>query len=137
MKTLVLMLVAAVCLHGVDFKKTRLLHQNAKGKMQEVKVKLHVDANCIQLEAGKVEIMRFEFSGVKSIEYERSTHPRWRTAVLVSPLFLLSKAKHHWLNIQGENGQYAILRLAKGEQQMIRAAVAAGWGQDIQVMTPE
>ncbi len=37
------------------------------------------------------------FDQIKEITYEKSSHPRAKTAIFISPFALFSKAKKHWL----------------------------------------
>jgi hypothetical protein len=71
-----------------------------------------------------------DYSKIKAITYERSSKPRYAAAVLVSPLFLLSHSKKHYMTFQyaGENseGKYAIVQLDKGNA---REAVACAEAQ--------
>lgn len=71
-----------------------------------------------------------KYNTIKSLTYEKASKPRYAAAVLVSPLFLLSHGKKHYLTIQyaGENaqGQYAIVRLDKSNA---REAVACAEAQ--------
>lgn len=57
------------------------------------------------------------YDSVKSILYEQAATPRYAAAVLVSPLFLLSNSKKHYLTIQytSETGdtRFVIVRLDK------------------------
>lgn len=124
-------------LQAEHFKKCRLLIQTENGKSKQVSVRIDVDDEALVISGKRVGPMRLEFSRITSIEYERSTHPRWKTAIFVSPLFLLSKSKHHWLNIQAEDGKFAILRLDKKEQQLIRALVESRWGREIKTLLPK
>lgn len=71
-----------------------------------------------------------KYETIKSMTYEKASKPRYAAAVLVSPLFLLSHGKKHYLTIQytGENseGKYAIVHLDKSN---VRDAVACAEAQ--------
>lgn len=70
------------------------------------------------------------YQNIKAITYEKASKPRYAAAVLVSPLFLLSHAKKHYLTFQytgeGSDGKYAIVRLDKSNA---REAVACAEAQ--------
>ena len=71
-----------------------------------------------------------KYEAIKSIVYERASKPRYAEAVLISPLFLLSHAKKHYLTFQYQDdsgeGKYAIVRLDKSNA---REAVACAEAQ--------
>ena len=62
---------------------------------------------------------------MESVVYERSTHARIKTAILISPLALLSKGKKHWLTITYYNDDgsqsFVLLKLDKKEYRRILA----------------
>jgi hypothetical protein len=75
---------------------------------------------------GKTEI-EIPYRGITSLLYERAATPRYSAAILVSPLFLFSKSKKHFLTIQykGTEGQsqFALIRFDKKNWQ---SAIARG-----------
>jgi hypothetical protein len=74
-------------------------------------------------------------SSVKEVLYERTATPRYTEAVLLSPLFVFSKSKKHYLTIQyaDANGgsQYAIVRLDKSNFREALAAAEATTGKKV------
>jgi len=70
------------------------------------------------------------YDSIKSLLYEQSAKPRYTEAVLISPIFLLSHAKKHYLTIQYTDssgaGQFLIIHLDKKNA---RAAIAAAESQ--------
>jgi hypothetical protein len=78
---------------------------------------------------GKTEV-EIPYGSITSLLYERAATPRYSAAVLVSPLFLFSKSKKHFLTIQYKDaegqGQFALIRFDKKNWQ---AAVAAAEAQ--------
>jgi hypothetical protein len=44
----------------------------------------------------EVAVKTFPYSAIKNMEYSYSNSPRWKTAILVSPLFLFTSGKKHW-----------------------------------------
>jgi len=76
------------------------------------------------------------YSGITGLLYERTATPRYSAAVLVSPLFLFSKSKKHFLTIQYKNpegqGQFALIRLDKKNWQIAVATVEAHTGIKIE-----
>lgn len=80
---------------------------------------------------GKTEV-EIPYGSITSLLYERTATPRYSAAILVSPLFLFSKSKKHFLTIQYKNaegeGQFALIRLDKDNWQPAMAAVEAQTG---------
>ena len=80
---------------------------------------------------GKTEV-EIPYGSITSLLYERAATPRYSAAVLVSPLFLFSKSKKHFLTIQYKNaegqGQFALIRFDKSNWQAAVAAIEAQTG---------
>ena len=70
------------------------------------------------------------YDSIKSLLYEQAAKPRYTEAVLISPLFLLSHAKKHFLTIQytdsAGTSQFVIIHLDKKNA---REAIAAAESQ--------
>ena len=67
------------------------------------------------------------------MEYERSVHRRWKTAVLLSPLFLLSKGKKHWFAlIQGD--EETVFQLSKSNYGEVLNAIESKTGQKVKMI---
>ena len=80
------------------------------------------------------------FDQIQEITYERSTHPRAKTAIFISILALLSKSKKHWLTVTYDNsGQtdFVILRLDKSEYQRMVAVAETRTGLKVERITEE
>jgi hypothetical protein len=77
-----------------------------------------------------------KYDTIKAITYEKASKPRYAAAVLVSPLFLLSHGKKHYLTIQytGEDtqGKYAIVRLDKSNAREAIACAEAQTGVKVE-----
>lgn len=74
--------------------------------------------------------LSIRYDAIKNMTYEKASKPRYAEAVLISPLFLLSNSKKHYLTFQytdetGE-GKYAIVHLDKKNA---REAVACAEAQ--------
>lgn len=80
----------------------------------------------------KATYVQIPFAAVTSVLYERSKSPRIKSAIFLSPFFLFSPGKKHWLTIEYEGG-YAYMRLDKGNQGQIRAALNAA-GFDVETL---
>ncbi len=75
------------------------------------------------------------YEDIESVVYERSSHARTKTAILISPLALFSNGKKHWLTItytDGEGSSFVLLKLDKKEYKRILATVKTETGQDVE-----
>ena len=88
-----------------------------------VKAVLTVKFDYLEIRTHKGEpLKKFNYTEISSADYSFSQHPRWKTAVFLSPWALLSKGKKHWYTIHaGED--FAILRLDKNNYRQVTAAV--------------
>ena len=78
-------------------------------------------------------IVQIAYSDVTGLEYERSAHRRRKTAVLISPLFLLSKGKKQWFAVLRE-GDEIVFQLSKGNCSKILSAVESRSGLDVKMI---
>jgi hypothetical protein len=80
--------------------------------------------------------MSIKYDSIKTLMYEKTSKPRYAEAVLVSPLFLLSHSKKHYLTIQytddGGEGKYAIVRLDKNNARQAVACAEAQTGKKVE-----
>jgi len=80
--------------------------------------------------------MSIKYDAIKNITYEKASKPRYAAAVLVSPLFLLSHGKKHYLTFQyaDETGQgkYAIVHLDKKNAREAVACAEAQTGKKVE-----
>jgi len=81
-------------------------------------------------------LLELPYSNITSAVYERAATPRYAAAVLVSPLFLFTKSKKHFLTVQYKGkdgqGQFALIRLDKKNYQMALAMIEAQTGIKIE-----
>ena len=90
----------------------------------------------IEFEANKgSEVVSIPYAQVKSLLYEQASKPRYTEAVLISPMFLLTHSKKHYLTIQYTDangaGQFAIVLLDKKNAQGAVAAAQAETGKNV------
>jgi len=73
---------------------------------------------------------------IKSMLYEQTSKPRYAEAILISPFFLLTHSKKHFLTIQYTDtdgqGKYAMVHMDKGNAQDIVAAAEAETGKKVE-----
>jgi hypothetical protein len=76
------------------------------------------------------------YDAIKSLLYENTSQPRYAAAILISPLFLLSHSKQHFLTIQytgaDGTGQFVIVHLDKKNAQEAVAAAEAQTGKTVE-----
>jgi hypothetical protein len=61
-----------------------------------------------------------KYSDITAGEYTFGKSPRVSAALLVSPLFLFSSSKSHWLTVKSRN-DYVLLRLDKNNYKLVIA----------------
>jgi preprotein translocase subunit SecG len=80
--------------------------------------------------------MSIKYDTIKNITYEKASKPRYAAAVLVSPLFLLSHGKKHYLTFQYNDGtgegKYAIIHLDKKNAREAVACAEAQTGKKVE-----
>ncbi|MDE0104442.1 MAG: hypothetical protein OXN89_18875 [Bryobacterales bacterium] len=121
-------------LQGQEFSKSKLyIEQNHKLKLVSVSLDIREDS-LVAVTLGKnPQTVRIEYSDVTDMEYERSAHRRWKTGVLLSPLFLLSKGKKHWFAVlRGEDE--TVFQLSKTNYARILSAVESRSGLEVKMI---
>jgi hypothetical protein len=77
-----------------------------------------------------------KYDSVKTILYEKTSTPRYAEAVLISPLFLFSHSKKHFLTIQYTDdagaGQFVIIHLDKKNAREAVAMAQAQTGKKVE-----
>lgn len=83
------------------------------------------------------------YKRIKSAVYEFATERRWGAAVVVSPLFLLSKSKKHWFTIvcepqtEGSEDEEIVFRLDKKNYADILDAFEKSSGVKVKMEAPK
>lgn len=85
--------------------------------------------------------VKVEYSKINVLEYGQKVDRRYAMALLVSPVFLLSKSRQHFLTIgytDEENRQQAmVFRVAKGEIRSVLVSLEARTGLKVQYQDTE
>ena len=93
------------------------------------------DNDALLLLGSKIEI-RIEYNKVNSIEYGQNVSRRYAAAVLISPLFLLSKSRKHFVTLgysDTEGKQQALVfRVGKGDIRSVLASLEARTGRRVE-----
>jgi hypothetical protein len=83
---------------------------------------------------GSVEFA-IPYPAITDVLYEEASRPRYAEAVLISPLFLLTSSKKHFLTIHYASdtgaGQFVIVRLDKKNYRNILATAEAQTGKSV------
>jgi len=119
------------------FDKSQLSVQ-INGETESVETLLRFDGDSFDIVAKKSKaiIKSYAYPDVKSLEYSYAKSPRWKTAIFVSPLFLFTSGKKHWLLTQGPN-DFAMLRLDKSNYKLILATLESKTGKPVQIVGDE
>ena len=76
-----------------------------------------------------------KYDNIKSMLYERTSTPRYVAAILVSPFFLFSHSKKHYLTIQYTDdagaGQFVSIHLDKKNAREVVATAEASTGKKV------
>ena len=135
--TIVLMMGAGSAFaDDIQFPKTKYVAQK-DGKDKEIKANMiFSDGSIIVKDRKKAEVFAtIPYGDIENVVYERSSHARTKTAILISPLALFSNGKKHWLTItykNGEDSSFVLLKLDKKEYKRILATVETETGQDVE-----
>ncbi len=82
------------------------------------------------------QVLSIKYDAIKNMTYEKASKPRYAEAVIISPLFLLSNAKKHYLTIQYADetgaGKYAIVHLDKKNAREAVACAEAQTGKQVE-----
>lgn len=85
--------------------------------------------------------VRIEYTKINLLEYGQKVDRRYAMALLVSPMFLLSKSRQHFLTIgytdEGNRQQALVLRVGKGEIRSVLASLEARTGLKVQFQDNE
>ena len=83
-----------------------------------------------------VSVVSIPDDKVKSILYEKTSKPRYAEAILISPFFLFTHSKKHFLTIQYTDtdgqGKFAMIHLDKGNARDVVAAAEAETGKKVE-----
>jgi hypothetical protein len=145
-------LCAAVCLvfvptakgsaAEIKFDKVEYMPPKIEGQKKSAgPVKGHVifekEKKVVEFQDTKGQIIvTIPYDKIKSLLYEKTSKPRYAEAILVSPFFLFSKTKKHFLSIQYTDangaGAFCMLHMDKGNSNDIVNTAEAETGKHIE-----
>jgi hypothetical protein len=135
----VLLYSSSLAADEVAFKETKqMIQKGDKTEDREVALVLNEGTRTVLVRHRKKEAEVYAtipYDAIHEITYERSTHPRAKTAIFLSPFALFSKGKKHWLTVTFDNSgksDFVLLQLEKGEYQQILAALETQTGKKIE-----
>ena len=128
------MSVVCASLSAQSFGKAKVyVEQNHKLKLVAASIDVQ-DSELVATTNGKdPHVLRIPYSDITELDYERSAHRRWKSAALVSPLFLLSKGKKHWIAVL-RGDEETVFQLSKANYSKILAAVEAESGKKVKMI---
>ena len=145
-------LCAAVCLvfvagaigstAEIKFEKVEYMPPKVEGQKKSANpVKGHVifdkEKKVMEFQDTKGQIIvTIPYDKMKSLLYEKTSKPRYAEAILVSPFFLFSKTKKHFLSIQYTDangaGAFCMLHMDKGNSTDIVNTAEAETGKHVE-----
>lgn len=109
----------------VTFKKTKEEYQvGDKRRIREVALIFTDETMRVTSRNGNALYAEIPIASVTELVYERTKHPRIKTAIFVTPWALLSKGKKHWFTVkykEGEQSKFLLFQLDKKEYQQVIA----------------
>lgn len=109
------------------------LQVGEKKKEIDATVKYEPSAFVVVDKKTEVAVKTFSYANIKNAEYSYSKSPRWKSAILVSPLFLLSSGKKHWFMVKTDD-DYAVIQLDKTNYKLILAAFETKAGKKVDIL---
>ena len=121
------------------FKKTKIVVVE-DGKTKEIQSLITWKASEVVIEVKEKKFkdlsVTVPYSQMSDLTYERSKHSRMAAALLISPLMLFSKRKHHWFSFNyvnaNEKKQSILLRVDKKEERLYRRIVPTLTGLELE-----
>jgi len=116
------------------FPKAKLNLQDGE-KKKEIEATVRYDESALLIIDKKTSqpLKTMPYASMKGAEYSFAKSPRWKTALLVSPLFLFTSGKKHWFMVQ-TNDDYALVQLDKSNYKMVLAAFETKTGKKVETV---
>ena len=127
---------------AVKFDKIEYLPPKVEGEKQNAnpikgQISFDKDKKVVVFQDEKSQaVVTIPYDKIKSILYEKSSKPRYAEAILLSPFFLFTKSKKHFLTIQYTDeagaGKFSVFHMDKGNARDIVNTAEAETGQKIE-----
>ena len=125
----------------VFFKKLNYFYQEGDQRKEHDARMIFTEDRILITDEDKPERATYadiQLASIKKVVYEKSSHPRWKTAVFLTPFALFAKGKKHWLTIQYQKDEkiedFVFIRMDKDNYQMIIATMEARTGKPVEKM---
>ena len=116
------------------FQKAKLsLQVDDKTEAVDVVVRYDDAALIVSDKKTNHSLKTLPYAEITGGEYSFAKSPRWKTALLVSPLFLFTSGKKHWFLAQGKN-DHALLHLDKENYRLILATFETKTGTKVETV---
>lgn len=147
MTSILLVLIFPLQILGADvvFKKSKVVvfETNDKGEMgqDEKEALITFGDKTVTIQGLKTDYAtrtEIEYAKIDQMIYERSSHSRVAAAILISPLALFVKRKHHWFTFHytGEDStnKSILLRLDKKDEKAFRQIAPQRTGKEVETI---
>jgi hypothetical protein len=117
--TLVTGLGAAVKFDKVEYMPPKVAGEKQNGNPVKGQISFDKDKKLVVFQDEKSQaVVTIPYAKIKSMLYEKTSKPRYAKAILLSPFFLFTKSKKHFLTIQYTDdagaGKFSVFHLDKG-----------------------
>ncbi len=122
---------------GTTFDNIQIIVMKENGDKEMKDCQLLIDNDHMSILRKNSAEIRVDYPAITKMVYEKSAHPRWKTAVFLSPWALLSKGKKHWLTVNwkgadGSESGYFIIKMDKNNYRDILAMAESKVGMVIE-----
>ena len=136
MRTLVLTLLACVCLHAGDVAGARYIGGTIAAISANSDGTIRTTDDLFLEYRAKGRELHVEYDKINLIEYGQNVDRRYIIAALISPLFVLSKKRQHFLSVgytDKEGRQQAmVFKVEKGKIRALLVSLEARTGLKVQ-----
>ena len=102
-------------------------------KLRIRNVKIEFLDSALVVTRKKASALRVPYTEITGIEHEKTKHRRLKTALIISPLFLLSKGKKHWFTVLQDEKE-TVFQLDKSNFAKILKTAESRTGKKIQMI---
>jgi hypothetical protein len=135
------LLFAAASFADVKYNHAEYLRPKVEGQKKDdhpVKGSISFDKDkqaVVFLDEKGASVLNIPNDKIKSMLYEQTSKPRYAEAILISPFFLFTHSKKHFLTIQYTDpdgqGKFALIHMDKGNARDIVATAEAHTGKKV------
>jgi hypothetical protein len=135
--TLVSGLSAATKFGKIEYMPPKVEGEKQNANPIKGQISFDKETKALQFQDEKNQaVVTIPYAKIKSMLYERTSKPRYAEAILLSPFFLFTKSKKHFLTIQYTDevgtGKFSVFHMDKGNARDIINTAEAETGQKIE-----